>query len=247
MSESPPILGIPELDAELSPLLPPGWLALLEGRPGSGIPLAAKQFAHAGVGRSPVFYYSTYERSEDVARAFSHFGWSTAGLSVVNLSSEYYDRVLRRDLEVSRTRERGLTLKDVTGPPTAPVQKRTFNLENRLLADLVAIDGPFRLVLDSLDFFLEVLEPTEVTRVARQIGQLAQEFGGQAMLIIQSEIHEGVSRGLLYNLADLVVELHAEPRADAYEHILEIRKVRNHPEKTRRIAVQVAPSGLVMA
>jgi KaiC/GvpD/RAD55 family RecA-like ATPase len=247
MADTTPVLGIPEIDAELAPVLPRGWLALLEGRPGSGMPLLAKQFAHAGAPGTPVVYYSSYERDEDVARAFQDFGWKTDGIKIVNLAEEYYDRVLRRDLEVSRTREQGLTFKDLAGAPTAPVQRRTFNLQNRLLADFVAIDGPFRLVLDSFDFFLELLEPQQVTLVARQIRHLAQQFGGQALLVIHAEIHEASTRGLLESMADLVLELRVSPRPESYEHVLDIRKVRNHPELTRSPVVRASPHGLEVA
>jgi len=243
MPETGPILGIPEIDRDLAPVLPRGWLALLEGRPGSGMPLLAKQFAHAGASAGPVVYYSSYERSEDVARAFQDFGWKTDGIRIVNLSEEYYDRVLRRDLEVSRTREQGLTFRDLAGAPASPVQRRTFNLQNRLLADFVAIDGPFRLVLDSFDFFLELLEPQQVTVVARQIRHLAQQFGGQALLVIHAEIHEASTRGLLESMADLVLELRVSPRPESYEHVLDIRKVRNHPELTRRMPIVPTVSG----
>jgi KaiC/GvpD/RAD55 family RecA-like ATPase len=244
MAKVDPVLGLAELDRELAPVLPSGWLALLEGRPGSGLPLFAKQFAQAGIGITPVLYYTTYERTEDVLKVFAEFGWKTEGLSVVNLAEEYYERVLRRDLEVSKVREQGLTLKDLTGVPPSPLQRRTFNLENRLLADLSAIEKPFRLVLDSLDFFLEVLAPAQVTAVARQIRHLAQQYRGQALLTLQADVHERRTQGLLEDLADLIVELKAEPGVDSYDHVFDIRKVRNHPDKTRIGTARATPRGL---
>lgn len=246
MAETPPILGLPELDQELAAVLPPGWLGLLVGRAGGGMPLFAKQFAKAGTHRSPVLYYTTYERTEDILRTFRDFGWDPAGVTVVNLADEYFERVLRRDLEVSRTREQGLTYRDVERAPPHAVSRRTFNLQNRLLSDLAAIDTPFRLVLDSLDFFLEVLEPAEVMMVARQIRHLAQARGGEAFLVLQTEIHERRTTGLLEDMADLVIELRAEPRPDSYEHVLAIRKVRNHPEKTRIAITRATDHGLVL-
>jgi KaiC/GvpD/RAD55 family RecA-like ATPase len=243
---SRPVMGIPALDAELAPVLPPGWLGLLVGRSGSGVALFAKQFAQAGVGSTPVLYYTTYERTEDVQRAFRDFGWSSEGVTVVNLADEYYERVLKRDLEVSQARERGLSYRDVERAPPATVRRRTYNLANRLLSDLSAVEGPFRLVLDSLDFFLEVLEPAEVMMVARQIRHLAQAHGGETFLVIQAEIHERRTTGLLEDLADLVIELRAEPRPDTYEHQFAIRKVRNHPEKTRILVARATDHGLVL-
>jgi len=237
-------LGIPELDAALGPTLPLGWLGVVEGRSGSGASLFAKQFAHAGLGRSPVLYYTTYERSDDVARAFAGFGWGSEGLHAVDLAAEYYDRVLKRDIEVSRTRERGLTYRDLVGAPSLPVQRRTFNLENRLLADLATIDGPFRLVLDSLDLFLELAEPAQVARVARHIRRLAQEYGGQALLVLQEEHAGATARSLLEELADLVVELKTDTSAEPPTIMVAVRKIVDRPDRTGRWQLRVGPNGL---
>ncbi|MCI4360767.1 MAG: RAD55 family ATPase, partial [Thermoplasmata archaeon] len=225
MADSPVPLGIARLDAALGRTLPIGWLGVVEGRSGSGASLFAKQFAHAGVGRSPVLYYTTYERSDDVARAFAEFGWATEGLHTVDLAAEYYDRVLKRDLEVSRTRERGLSYRELVGSPSMPVQRRTFNLENRLLSDLATIDGPFRLVLDSLDLFLELSEPAQVARVARHIRRLAQEYRGQAILVLQEEHAGAVARSLLEELADLVLELKTDTTAEPPTIMVAVRKI----------------------
>jgi KaiC/GvpD/RAD55 family RecA-like ATPase len=244
MTDAAHPLGIPDLDAALESTLPPGWLGVVEGRSGSGTSLLAKQFAHAGLGRSPVLYYTTYERSDDVARAFADFGWKSEGLHAVDLAAEYYDRVLKRDIEVSRTRERGITYRDLVGAPNLPVQRRTFNLENRLLADLATIDGPFRLVLDSLDLFLELAEPAQVARVARHIRRLAQEFGGQALLVLQEEHAGATARSLLEELADVVVELKTDTAAFPPTIRVAVRKIGGRPDRTGRWELRVGPGGL---
>jgi KaiC/GvpD/RAD55 family RecA-like ATPase len=237
-------LGIPELDAALESTLPLGWLGVVEGRSGSGTSLLAKQFAHAGLGSSPVLYYTTYERSDDVARAFAGFGWTSEGLHAVDLAAEYYDRVLKRDIEVSRTRERGITYRDLVGAPNMPVQRRTFNLENRLLADLATIDGPFRLVLDSLDLFLELAEPAQVARVARHIRRLAQEYGGQALLVLQEEHGGATAHSLLEELADLVLELKTDTGVDPPTIRVAVRKIGDRPDRTGRWQLRVGAEGL---
>jgi len=227
------VLGISDLDRELAPALPPGWLALLEGPAGSGSPLLAKQFAQAPLPRVPVFYYTTYERTSDVERTFGERGWTTEGLTVVNLSDEYFERVLKRELEVSKTREHGLTVQDLLGHQAPPVRRRIYNLESRILADLAAIETSFRIVLDSLDFLLEVLSPPDVMVVARQIRHLCQQLGGQALLVVQTDVHERRIQGYLEDMADLIVDLQSEIGAQGADHTLAVRKVRNHPELTQ--------------
>lgn len=238
------IFGIPELDRVLAPALPAGWLGILEGPAGSGSPLLAKQFAHSALPEVPVYYYTTYERTPDVLRTFGEHGWGTDGLSVVNLADEYFDRVLRRDLEVSKTRERGLTVSDLLGPQPPPVRRRVYNVESRILADLAAIDRPFRFALDSLDFLLEVLSPADVMIVARQIRHLCQVVGGQALLVVQTDVHERRIQGFLEDMADLILVLRSELGARGPEHELAIRKVRNHPDLTQVRRARATASGL---
>ena len=98
-----------------------------------------------------------------------------------------------------------------------------------MLSDLAKIDSPFRLVVDSVDFFLEVMEPHELTTVARQIRHRCQTIGGHALLAAHSIAHERSVFSLLQDLADLVVELKAEPKLDHYEHTLSLEKVGNRP------------------
>jgi KaiC/GvpD/RAD55 family RecA-like ATPase len=240
------VLGIPELDPELFPYMPPGWLGLLVGHSGSGTPLFAKQFAQAMVGTSPVLYYTTYERTEDVHRAFRDFGWDPDGVQIVNLSEEYFRNVLVRSLDVSQLRERGLKLADLDQSRPHVALPATYNITSRILSDLAALDGSFRLVLDSLDFFFEVLDTSDVMTVVRQIRHRAQELGGQALLVVQGEFHERRVSGMLEDMADLVVELAARQRGETYEHSLAVRKIRNHPERTRVLPVRMTQTGLMI-
>ncbi|HTT14946.1 MAG TPA: ATPase domain-containing protein [Thermoplasmata archaeon] len=243
MAEPSQLLGIPEVDQPIHTALPPGWLAILHGHSGSGAPLLAKQFAHAGAGSTPVLFYTTYERSEDVQKAFDDFGWDPAEIKIVNLADEYYDRVLVRGLDVARARERGLTLDRLREEPPRDRFEGSFSLTNRMLSDLAEIDTPFRLVVDSVDFFFEVLEPHDVTTVARQIRHRCQTIGGQALLTAHSLGHERAVFGLLQDLADLSFELRAEPHGDRYEHTLYVEKVGNHPDLARIVRLEVGESG----
>jgi KaiC/GvpD/RAD55 family RecA-like ATPase len=244
MGDDQAVLGIPELDGELYAYMPPGWLGLLVGHSGAGTPMFAKQFAQAMVGTSPVLYYTTYERTEDVHRAFRDFGWDPDGVQIVNLSEEYFRNVLVHSLEISQLRERGLKLADLDGSRPTPGAPTTYNITSRLLADLAALDGRFRLVLDSLDFFFEVLETNDVMTVVRQIRHRAQELGGQALLVVQGEFHERRVSGMLEDMADLVVELNARPRGESYEHTIAVRQIRNHPERTRVLPARMTDAGL---
>jgi KaiC/GvpD/RAD55 family RecA-like ATPase len=243
--ENEAIFGIPEIDGTLFAALPPGWLAMLTGDSGSGAPLLAKQFAHSGIGRVPVLFYTTFERTEDVRRAFTDFGWDPTEVKVVNLADEYFERVLVRGLDIARAREQGLTLDQLVGAEPQPVATKSFSVTNRILSDLGGIDRPFRLVLDSVDFFFEVMQPNDVTTVARQIRHRCQAIGGQALLTIHSVTHDRAVYGLLEDLADLAFLLKAEPHGGRYFHTLYTEKVANRPDLARITAVHVGDGGWV--
>ena len=237
------ILGIPEIDTALATALPPGWMAVLTGPSGSGAPLLAKQFANAGVGTAPVLFYTTYERTRDVEEAFEAFGWDPSAIKIVNLADEYYDRVLVRGLEVAQARERGLRLDQMTVEHPKDRVASRFSLTNRMLSDLAAIDTPFRLVLDSVDFFFEVLQASEVTTVALQIRYRCQTVGGQALLAVHSRGHDRAFTGALEDLADVVFDLKAEPKGSRYETTLYVEKVRNRPDLQRIARARIGASG----
>ena len=242
MIDAERVLGIPEIDRMLWTALPPGWLALLSGHSGSGAPLLAKQFAHAGVGLAPVLYYTTYERTDSVRKAFADRGWDPTAIQIVNLADEYYERVLLRGLEVARAREVGLSLSQIVSERPVRSDLATFSLTNRMLSDLAGIDSPFRLVVDSIDFFFEVLPPADVTTVARQIRYRCQTIGGQALLTMHASGRDRVFSGL-EDLADVVFGLTAEPRGNRYAHNLYLEKVANRPELTHIWHAAMGESG----
>jgi KaiC/GvpD/RAD55 family RecA-like ATPase len=243
MADTDRILGIPEVDRPLGFALPSGWLALLTGPSGAGTPVLAKQFAHAGVGSTPVLFYTTYERTQDVQRAFEDFGWDPSAVKVVNLADEYFERVLAHGLEVAQARERGITLDQLTADVPHDRTASSFSLTSRMLADLAAIDTPFRLVLDSADFFFEVLPPNEVTTIMRQIKYRCQSIGGQGLVSVHSRSRDRPTLGALEDLADLVFELRAEPNGTRYDHTLFVEKVRNHPELQRIARTKMTEGG----
>jgi len=243
VSDPQRVFGIPEIDQPVWTALPPGWLSLLSGTSGSGAPLLAKQFAHAGVGDVPVLFYTTYERTEDVKKAFDDFGWDPGEIKIVNLADEYFERVLVRGLEVAKAREGGISLSDLVDEGPQDRALTPFSLTNRMLSDLAKIDSPFRMVVDSVDFFLEVMEPQELTTVARQIRHRCQTIGGHALLTAHSVAHERSVFGLLQDLADLVIDLKAEPRLDHFAHTLSIEKVANRPDLTHIWNAQLGENG----
>ena len=244
MSDTATVLGVPEFDRPLASALPTGYLALLKGGTASGAPILARQFARAAVGSVPVLYYTTYERSDDLQRAFRECGTDPDELTIVNLADEYYERVLVRGLNVARVRERGLSVEDLVSDPKPNRAPEPYRLADRMLSDLAGIDAPFRLVIDSLDFFFEVLGPKDVMKVAREVRHCCRTVGGQALLAVHSPREEGAMvGGLLVDLADLVLELRAEPKGDRFRHTLLVEKAGHRPDLARVLPLRLGEAG----
>lgn len=237
------ILGVPDFDERVGRYLPPGWVGLVIGESGAGMQLLAKQFAHVGLEGLPVLYYTTYERDEDVRRTFADYGWPADGLAVRNLTERYQTEVLDRELEIARARERGIRYQDIAGVVGAGIPQQVPKPTARILADLAALDAPFRIVVDTLDFLLEVMPVGEVIAVARQIRRRCLALGGQALLALHSDVHERRTLGFLEDLSDLILDLRSSESKDGFRPILTVRKVRNHPEETRRVSLTETASG----
>lgn len=242
-----PLLGIPDIDAGLAPYLPPGYLIVVVGTPGSGSHLLAKQFAQAGIGSSPVLYYTTAERTADSQEAFRSFHWDPEPIRFGNLSDDYYKRVLEPQLEVSKIRERGLRLEDLRNARRSEVSLAPYSLVGRFLNDIAGLDSPFRLVLDSLDFLLELLEVSEVVNLVRQIRSRTQLLGGKAMVTVEQGSLDGRSSAMLEDVADLGITLRSAPNGATFEHTLEVRKFRNHPERTQIRRLTIDDTGFHVA
>ncbi len=243
MSETAAVLGLPEFDAPLLAALPTGYLAVLAGGTPAGAPILARQFARAALGTTPVLFYTTYERTDDLQRAFRDGGTDPDALTIINLADEYYERVLVRGLDVARVRQRGLSLEDLTADPKSTRPPGAYRLADRMLADLAGIDAPFRLVIDSLDFFFEVLGPQDVMKVAREVRRCCRAVGGQALLAVHAHRNEVGSGGLLVDLADLVLELRADPKGDRFEHTLLLEKVGHRPDLARVLPLRLGDGG----
>ena len=243
MSDESTVFGTPEFDRPLVEALPTGFVALLTGSTASGAPTLARQFARAAVGSVPVLYYTTYDRSDDLDDAFHDLGTDPSALTVVNLADEYYQRVLLRGLDVARARERGLTLEDLSSDPTPNRAPAPYRLADRMLSDLAEIDSPFRLVIDSLDFFFEVLGAADVMKIAREVRHCCRTVGGQALLAMHGPHKETSGGGLLADLADLVFEVRAEPAGDRFRHSLVVEKVGHRPDLARRLPLRLGDAG----
>ncbi len=234
--------GIPSLDKALMNGLPKGFMMLVTGPPGVGMDLFAKQFAGAGSKDENVVYFSTTERDEDVVQTMEDFGWKT-DLTIVNIGRMYYNSVLAKQLEVSRYRQEGIGWDDLAKPSPEGSLRET-NLLTSLTYEVSKLEPPFRIVIDSLDFFLEYYDHADVLSALRTVKAHTQLEEGVALVTMLSSVYETRTQSGVEEVVDGVIELERVRSGDEFKRYLIIRKVRNHPEKTAIRAYELTKEGI---
>ncbi len=236
--------GITALDKALMNGLPKGFTMLVTGPPGSGTELVAKQFAGAGVKDESSVYFTTTERDEDVTATMEEFGW-TAQLKIVNIGNQYYESVLARKLQVSRYRQEGITMKDIMRKedersPTGP----NVNFLTSLTYEVSKLKPPFRVVVDSLDFFLEYYAHADVLSALRTIKAHTQHEEGVALLTMLSGVYDTRTQSGIEEIVDCIVELERVRHENEFRRYVILRKVLNHPEKTGLYEYTITDKGI---
>ncbi len=218
-------IGIPALDEHLGGGLLKGSTVLVIGTPGSGTEFFAKQFASAG--QESVTYFTSTERDEDVLNVMREYGWRT-DLKIVNVGSKYYERVLAKKLEISRFRQEGITLGDIRRFKEEDTMKEE-NFLTFLAYEISKLNPPFRVVINSLDFFLENYESSEVLMAMRTIKAHTQHSESVTLMTMLKGVHESRIQSSIEDLADVILELENAKVGQEFKKFMIVEKVRNRP------------------
>jgi KaiC/GvpD/RAD55 family RecA-like ATPase len=218
-------IGIAALDEHLGGGIQKGSTVLVMGTPGSGTEFFAKQFASAG--QEAVTYFTSTERDEDVLSVMREYGWRT-DLKIVNVGSRYYESVLAKKLEISRFRQEGVTLSDIRKFKEEDTMKEE-NFLTFLAYEISKLDPPFRVVINSLDFFLENYESSEVLMAMRTIKAHTQHSESVTLMTMLKGVHESRIQSSIEDLADVIVELEREKVGHEFKKFITVDKVRNRP------------------
>ena len=218
-------IGIPALDEHLGGGILKGSTVLVIGTPGSGTEFFAKQFASAG--QESVTYFTSTERDEDVLNVMREYGWRT-DLKIVNVGSRYYERVLAKKLEISKFRQEGITLQDIRRFKQEDTMKEE-NFLTFLAYEISKLSPPFRVVINSLDFFLENYESSEVLMAMRTIKAHTQHSESVTLMTVLKGVHESRIQSSIEDLADVILELDNEKVGHEFKKFMIVEKVRNRP------------------
>lgn len=236
--------GIDALDKSLMDGIPKGFTLLVSGPPGSGTELFAKQFASSGIDSENVVYFTTTERDQDVTSTMEHFGWKSS-MKIVNIADQYYKNVLAKELEISRYRQEGITMKDIMAQTKEDLEERTgVNFLTSLCYETSRLKPPFRVVVDSLDFFLEYYDHVDVLSSLRTIKGHTQHQESVALLTMLTGVYATRTQSSVEEIVDCSIELQRERRENVFKNYLIVRKVRNHPEMTGIYEYMITKEGI---
>lgn len=233
-------IGVRALDEHLGGGIQKGSTVLVMGTPGSGTEFFAKQFA--SVSTEPVTYFTSTERNEDVLGVMREYGWRT-DLKIVNVGSKYHESVLAKKLEISKFRQEGIKLGDIRRFRQEEVAKEE-NLLTFLAYEISKLAPPFRVVINSLDFYLENYESHEVLMAMRTIKAHTQHSESVTLITMLKDVHDSRIQSSLEDLADVIFELDKEKVGQEFKKFMVIQKVRNHPAMVGIIPLSFDKSGI---
>jgi KaiC/GvpD/RAD55 family RecA-like ATPase len=233
-------IGIQALDEHLGGGIQKGSTVLVIGTPGSGTEFFAKQFASAG--QETVTYFTSTERDEDVLSVMREYGWRT-DLKIVNVGTRYYEKVLAKKLDISRFRQEGVTLGDIRKFKDEDSMKEE-NFLTFLAYEISKLDPPFRVVINSLDFFLENYESSEVLMAMRTIKAHTQHSESVTLMTMLKGVHESRIQSSIEDLADVILELDREKVGHEFKKFMMVDKVRNKPAMVGMIPLVYDKTGI---
>lgn len=233
-------IGIPALDEHLGGGIHKGSTVLVMGSPGSGTEFFAKQFASTG--REAVTYFTSTERDEDVLSIMREYGWRT-DMKIINVGTKYYERVLAKKLEISRFRQEGITLGDIRKFKEGDAAKEE-NFLTFLAYEISKLNPPFRVVINSLDFFLENYESPEVLMAMRTIKAHTQHSESVTLMTMLKGVHDSRIQSSIEDLSDVIIELDREKVGHEFKKYIIVQKVRNKPSQVGIIPAVYDKTGI---
>lgn len=235
--------GIPQLDSALMKGIPRGFTVLVQGNPGSGKELFAKQFASAGIGSENVIYFPTDESDEELISTMENFRWPT-DMQIINIAKMYYEKVLIKDLEASRYQQEGLTASEISKLSGLGGDREKVNFLTEMVYEISKLVPPYRVIIDSLDFFIEHYPPKNVLSAIRTIRAHTQYNNSVALFTLTRDAFERQVQSGIEAIADCIIELEIHRMASDFENRLIVKKFRNHPDLASILIYAITEHGI---
>lgn len=238
-------IGIEKLDRLLLNGIPTGSTVLVMGPSGSGTELFAKQFLSVeDENAKEMVYIATDEREVDVRRAMKMYKWNVP-LKILDVSTEYFNKVLIHDMESSKLRREGLNINTIKSMmKETRTEREVTNFLTELVYSITHLPTPYRAVCDSLDFYLEHYPGDQVISSFRTIKVHTQFSESVALFTMSTGVHEPKVENSIEAIADIIIEMEIQRVGSEFETRLVIKKFRNYPNKCAILTFSISEGGI---
>ena len=254
MAEGVSSTGIAALDAFLRGGLPKGFSTLMLAPAGAGAEIFAKQFA-VGARGEKVVYVTTDESAQEVRQAAQEAKWDVSSVEILDLQSEFAE-------EMMATQEKGTAPPKETRPRFDPrdlvegtrstdvLRRRRPVLEEagtgylgRLISVFTRLRPPERLVVHSLDFFLNLYPIEQVVATLTALKAANVRHGGLMLWVLAKGAHSVAEERRLELLADCLLELEVNRKGTSFERFFMVKKVKNRAYGIGISTYEIGPDG----
>jgi len=236
-----PSTGIKKLDEVLMDGVPDGSSVLVVGTPSSGMELFAKQFA-SGVKNDKVVYFTTSETEDEVKSLLKSYKWRE-DIDIISISTQYYEKVLAKEFEASKLKKEGLSVSDIAKLGTFE-GKEDINFLETLTYEISRLKKNYRVVVDSLDFFLERYPSEDVMSAVRTIDAHVHYTKALVLFTMVKDIYDKRIENSIAAMTDCVIELEVAKVGIGFENRLVVKKVKNMPQKIVTLIYSITDKGI---
>jgi KaiC/GvpD/RAD55 family RecA-like ATPase len=239
--------GIEKLDNLLEGGTPKGYTVLILGSPGSGIEILSKQLASSG----KVLYFSTDETEQEFIKTMDRFNWlNRDNIEIIDFAKQYSDIVINDEnkrINVYEQRSKN-NLKELIQIGSSGIVESPKETED-FLADLsnrIRNNKNEKIILNSLDFFLDIYSEEEVIRTIHAAKIINIQNNGILFLIMTQGIHGELFERKMEGIADCVIELEVIQKGSTFERFLSIKKMKNYAKKIGIARYAIDSEGFVL-
>lgn len=223
--------GIEKLDKLLEGGTPKGYTVLILGTSGSSIEILSKQIATEG----KTLFFTTDETEEEIKNTMQRFGWIKNNIEIIDIASKYYKSLLNEEqirYNISKQRSKSklkelIEIGSSNKPPEININEDFLST----LTDKIKTASEQKIIINSLDFFLEKYPEEEVisTIHAAKISNIQNK--SVLYIIMTRGVHGDIFERRMENLADCVLELEVIKKGSTFERFLAVKKMKNYAKK----------------
>ena len=238
--------GIEKLDNLLEGGTPKGYTVLILGSPGSSIEILSKQLASTG----KVIYITTEETEEELKETMDRFGWNTKDITVIDIATKYSESILsgeqkRVNVYQQRSKVKLKELIEIGSSGLPPIERGGEDFL-AVLSEGLKEKKPDKIIINSLDFFLNQYSQEEVIRTIQAAKISNVKNKGVIFMIITRGVHGDIFERKMEGLADCILELEVIQKGSNFERFLAVKKMKNYAKKIGIARYAIDSDGFVL-